>query len=92
MKKLILILALIPIFASGQANKPKLNLESIKYGNKTRNKAILTAFIGSAFAYWGTQRENGKPMVFIGLSVASISIPMTIKGNNKINKEIKKFD
>ena len=95
MKKVFLTLAFIPLFLQAQTNEKKeinLNLELIKQGNKTRNEAIFTAAIGSAFSYWGTKRKNGKAMVFIGAAVASLSIPMTIVGNRKINKGIKKFD
>lgn len=93
MKKITLILALIPTLAFSQTTKEvNLNLELIKEGNKNRNAAIVTAVIGSAFAYWGTTRESAKPMVFIGIATASLSIPMTIIGNRRIKKGIKYFD
>ena len=92
MKKLIIILALLPTLVNAQ-DKPKinLNLELIKEGNKLKNEAIFTAIIGSTFAYWGTKRKNGKAMVFIGITTASLSIPMTIIGDRKVKKGIIKF-
>jgi hypothetical protein len=95
MKKIILIIAVFGL-SSGYCQKTqeeiKLNLELIKEGNKIRNTAIHTAIIGTLFAYWGTTRKNGESMIVIGGIVASGSIPLTIIGNRKINKGIKKFN
>lgn len=92
MKKFILTIAAIAITTTAFSQEIKLNIEKVKEGNKIRNQAIVTAAVGSVFAFWGSKRENAKPMVWIGAAVASLSIPMTIIGDRKIKKEIKKFN